>query len=216
VSVAASVALVARRRAGLVLRAAPVAPVARAGLASAVAPVALVARRRAGLVSRAALIVRRRAEFASAVAPEQDVRLRGAPLGRAGALLVVAALASSGLLAGCGDAGAAARRTVELGARYSRFTPGEVVVPAGTTVRFEIRNDDPIDHEFIVGPQEVHDRHETGTEREHGAVPGEVTVPAGTTRTTEYRFDEPGTVVFACHLPGHFAYGMRGEIVVEG
>jgi uncharacterized cupredoxin-like copper-binding protein len=213
--VAASVALVARRRARLVLRAAPAAR-RRAGLAPAVAPVALVARRRAGLVSRAALIVRRRAEFASAVAPEQDVRLRGAPLGRAGALLVVAALASSGLLAGCGDAGAAARRTVELGARYSRFTPGEVVVPAGTTVRFEIRNDDPIDHEFIVGPQEVHDRHETGTEREHGTVPGEVTVPAGTTRTTEYRFDEPGTVVFACHLPGHFAYGMRGEIVVEG
>jgi uncharacterized cupredoxin-like copper-binding protein len=128
---------------------------------------------------------------------------------------VAAGLALVAGLSGCGgDAAAAGRRTVEIGARYSRFSPDRVTVPVGTTVRFVIANDDPIDHEFIVGPREVHDRHEVGTEKEHGAVPGEVSVPAGTTRSTEYRFDEPGTVVFACHLPGHFAYGMRGEVEV--
>ena len=24
----------------------------------------------------------------------------------------------------------------------------------------------------------------------------------------------PGKVLFACHLPGHFAYGMKGYVVV--
>lgn len=134
----------------------------------------------------------------------------------------LAAVAATGVLAGCGaeatagEGGDAGTRTVEVGVRYSRFAPDRLTVPAGTTVRFVVRNDDPIDHELIVGDDAVHDRHEDGTEAEHGAVPGEVSVPAGEIRTTEYRFDEPGTVVFACHLPGHLAYGMRGVVTVVG
>jgi uncharacterized cupredoxin-like copper-binding protein len=31
---------------------------------------------------------------------------------------------------------------------------------------------------------------------------------------TTFRFDEPGTVEFACHLPGHYEYGMHGTIEV--
>ena len=31
---------------------------------------------------------------------------------------------------------------------------------------------------------------------------------------TFYRFDQPGRVLFACHFPGHYAYGMRGWITV--
>jgi uncharacterized cupredoxin-like copper-binding protein len=27
-------------------------------------------------------------------------------------------------------------------------------------------------------------------------------------------FDEPGIVEMACHLPGHYAFGMKGEIEV--
>lgn len=137
---------------------------------------------------------------------------------RAVAAVAVAA-AVAGALAGCGtDAGAGARagrvQEVQVDVRYSRFSPAEIEVPAGTTVRFVVRNGDPIDHELIVGPPEVHDRHESGTHASHGDVPGEVSVPAGTTRSTAYRFDSPGTVQFACHLPGHLAYGMSGVVVV--
>jgi uncharacterized cupredoxin-like copper-binding protein len=32
---------------------------------------------------------------------------------------------------------------------------------------------------------------------------------------TAYTFHTPGVVLFACHLPGHFAYGMVGEVVVK-
>jgi uncharacterized cupredoxin-like copper-binding protein len=56
--------------------------------------------------------------------------------------------------------------------------------------------------------------HEEGTERHHGAKPGEISIPAGTERTTTYNFQQPGPLIFACHLPGHYDYGMRGIIEI--
>ena len=118
--------------------------------------------------------------------------------------------------AGSGGGGGGGARTVTLDVRYSRFEPATVRVARGTTVRFVVRNGDPIDHELIVGPPDVQDRHEEGTERaHHGDVPGEVSVPAGATAETTYRFDRPSRVTFACHLPGHLAYGMSGVVIVD-
>lgn len=97
---------------------------------------------------------------------------------------------------------------------HSRFQLEPVRVRAGTEVRFVVVNDDPISHELVVGDDEVHARHATGTEPDHGAVPGEVSVAAGEIAATTYRFDEPGSVRYACHLPGHVAYGMEGVIEV--
>ena len=99
---------------------------------------------------------------------------------------------------------------VTLDVNHSRFEPGRIVVRAGTTVTFTIINHDPIDHELIVGDAEVHARHEAGTHGQHGAVPGEVSVAPGKSATTTFSFDTPGTVLFACHLPRHFEYGMAG------
>lgn len=103
---------------------------------------------------------------------------------------------------------------VTIGVEYSRFSVDRLRVRPGTLVRFVVVNDDPIHHELIVGPPEVHARHATGTEAAHPPVPGEVSVLPNSTATTVYRFDEPGTVEFACHLPGHLEYGMRGVIEV--
>ena len=130
----------------------------------------------------------------------------------AGALVAVAVPVGMAAATGGGPAAGGAV-TVELTARHSRFTPAAVQVPAGTTVRFVVRNLDPIDHELIVGGPEVHRHHERGREaHHHGDVPGEVTVPAGTTRSTT--FTPAGEVTFACHLPGHLAYGMSGVVTV--
>ena len=130
-------------------------------------------------------------------------RLAAAACLGAGVLLVVA---------GWSAGPATAQVTVDL--RHSRFAPGELVVPAGTTVRFTIRNLDPIDHEFLLGDQEVQDAHERGTEASHGDRPGEVSVAAGETATTAYSFDEAGVVYIGCHLPRHWDYGMQGRVVV--
>jgi uncharacterized cupredoxin-like copper-binding protein len=104
--------------------------------------------------------------------------------------------------------------TVTLTIQHSHFTPGHISVRPGTTVRFIVENTDPIGHELIVGDAEVHRRHELGTEPVHPPRPGEISVPAQTTAETTYRFAETGdsSVVYACHLPGHFRYGMSGEV----
>jgi uncharacterized cupredoxin-like copper-binding protein len=104
--------------------------------------------------------------------------------------------------------------TVELGIEHSRFSFDRLEVRPGTTVRFEVRNTDPIAHELIVGDHGVHRRHATGTEAFHPPVPGELSVGPHEAGSTTFTFDAPGTVVFACHLPGHLDYGMVGDIVI--
>ncbi|HYT25339.1 MAG TPA: cupredoxin domain-containing protein [Actinomycetota bacterium] len=99
---------------------------------------------------------------------------------------------------------------------HSHFQPAEVAVEAGSTVRFVLRNTDPIDHEFILGDEAVQELHEKGTGAHHDA-PGQVSVPAGTERTTTVTLNWTGAgrLEYACHLPGHYAYGMRGVVVVR-
>ena len=81
-------------------------------------------------------------------------------------------------------------------------------------MRFVLRNHDPIRHELIVGPADVHARHANGTEAVHPPRPGEVTVEPNATASTTYEFDGTGAVIFACHLPGHNEYGMNGVVEV--
>jgi plastocyanin len=106
------------------------------------------------------------------------------------------------------------RVTVRLDIEHSRFSPARVRVRPHTIVEFRVVNHDPIGHELIIGDATVHALHESGTHATHPPLPGEVSVAPNTTATTSYGFHEPGTVLFACHLPGHFAYGMVGEVVV--
>jgi uncharacterized cupredoxin-like copper-binding protein len=132
-------------------------------------------------------------------------------------LAVVAVLTLAGglaLLRGGGEA----TPTVVVTMHHSRFQPEVVRVAPGTTVQFLLRNTDPIDHEFILGDDAVQRRHEQGREREHhGEVPGEVSVAAGGEAATTYTFRTggPARLEFACHLPGHYAYGMRGVALVS-
>ena len=125
---------------------------------------------------------------------------------------LVLALALCG--AGCRAEEVNRPRTVVLDVAYSRFSLSSVTVRQGETVRFVIRNHDPIAHELIVGDQETQDRHEAGSEAHHGQRPGEVSVPAMARAETTLRFESSGPYLFGCHLPGHWAYGMRGTISV--
>ena len=123
------------------------------------------------------------------------------------------------LVGGSAASGGAAARptgdTVDLTIHYSRFDPETIVAEPGQRVRFVIRNTDPIDHEFILGDEEVKRVHEDGTEAHHAPRPGEVSVPAGETVVTTYTFPEAaGELIFGCHLPGHYDFGMRGTVTI--
>jgi uncharacterized cupredoxin-like copper-binding protein len=105
---------------------------------------------------------------------------------------------------------------VEIGIDRSRFSIDTLRVREGTLVELQVRNDDPIAHELVVGDDAVHRAHETGDERRHPPRPGEVSVGPGAEAMTFVVLDEPGTLTFACHLPGHVAYGMVGVLRVVG
>ena len=111
---------------------------------------------------------------------------------------------------------APAATTVTIHIHYSGFDPTEISVPRGVPVTFVLVNEDPIDHEWLIGDAAFHERHRHGTHASHGAVPNEVTIPALETVETTITFTDPGSVQYICHLPGHEAYGMVGTVTVDG
>jgi uncharacterized cupredoxin-like copper-binding protein len=123
----------------------------------------------------------------------------------------LAAAAVVALVTGCGAVPAPG---TEILIRNSRFAPDRITVPADRPVTIVLRNQDPIDHEWIVGDAALHERHRTGTEPVHDVRPTEVTVPAGSTRTTTVTVPTGAEWTFICHLPGHEDYGMTGSVEV--
>jgi uncharacterized cupredoxin-like copper-binding protein len=128
-------------------------------------------------------------------------------------LAVAALLVAATVTAGCGGR---APVTVTITIHYSAFDLTDVHVPVGVPVTFVLVNEDPIDHEWLVGDAAFHEKHRTGTHEAHGDVPNEVTIPALETRRTTITFDEAGILQFICHLPAHEAYGMVGTLTVGG
>ena len=140
------------------------------------------------------------------------VRVRRAGLALIGVALVLMAVAIPAYrsaMAGPGE------RTVTITIHFSRFSPDSIDVRPGETIRFVVQNTDPIDHEFILGDASVQRFFEKGTEALHVPSSGVMGVPAGTTQVTTYTFAATaGSLLFGCHLPGHYAYGMRGIVTI--
>jgi uncharacterized cupredoxin-like copper-binding protein len=134
---------------------------------------------------------------------------------RVAAGIVLAVLVLGGPALAAAWVGAAGHVRVDIEIRHSRFSPAAVAVPRGRPIVFVVRNDDPIDHEWIVGDERVHDRHRTGTEPSHDERATEVSIEALSSRKTTVTFEQTGTFRFVCHLPGHEAYGMVGVVTVR-
>ncbi|HYN37415.1 MAG TPA: cupredoxin domain-containing protein [Actinomycetota bacterium] len=135
--------------------------------------------------------------------------------------LAVGVVASAVMAVGAYSTAGSGDRVVTVTIEHSTFSTGTIEVEPGESVTFEIQNNDPIDHEFLVGGKKMQRVHEEGTEGHHGDRPTEVSVPAGESRTTTIEFTESDELsltdplIYGCHLPGHYDYGMRGEIEVS-
>jgi len=128
-------------------------------------------------------------------------------LGLVGALLITT------FVMGCAPTAAASdQATIRF--HLSHFDPGVIRAPAGVPVTLKLENDDPIEHEWIVGAADVHEVHRHGTEAYHEGRATEVTVPPFSSKTTTITYDRPGDYEFICHLPGHEEYGMKGVLRV--
>ena len=132
-------------------------------------------------------------------------------------LRTLSAVAGLLLLAGLavGATSGPSPRRVEIHIHYSHFNPSELAVPRGAAVTFVLINDDPIDHEWLIGDAAFHERHRHGTEAHHGARPNEMSIPARSSVETTLTFTKAGTLQYICHLPGHEAYGMVGTLTID-
>ena len=136
-------------------------------------------------------------------------------LERAVAALGLGLATALGAAAVAGAVGRSAEPVVvQIDIRYSHFSPDTISVSAGRPITFVVVNNDPIDHEWIVGDEALHERHRTGTEPDHNARPTEISIDALHERRTTVTVPSPGTLTFICHLPGHEAYGMVGTLTV--
>lgn len=126
------------------------------------------------------------------------------------------------MIAGCGPTAetspAPAQRVIDIVANDSlRFAPDHVTVRTGETVTFRVTNTGRSPHEFVLGDEAAQQRHEdamTHGDMSMDMMANAVDLPAGGTATLTYRFAEAGTVIYGCHVAGHYAAGMRGTVTV--
>lgn len=106
--------------------------------------------------------------------------------------------------------------TVEM-ADSMRFTPADIRVKQGETVRFVVKNSGQLKHELVLGTEkELKEHYEVmkkNPEMEHSD-PNMVTLAAGKSGEIVWQFTKAGKVDFACLQPGHYDAGMKGAVSV--
>ena len=124
--------------------------------------------------------------------------------------------------AAIGQQGQAAKvtRTIQVDmADTMRFSPANMTVKQGETIRFFVRNSGQLKHEFVLGIEKDLKEHYEVMKKlpdmEH-ADPNMVSVAPGQTGEVIWQFTKAGPVHFACLHPGHYDAGMKGLIKVAG
>ncbi len=73
-------------------------------------------------------------------------------------------------------------------------------------------------HDFILGDDAMQrDYAEAMTHMPDGLphdLPNAISLEPGETKELTWRFGDPGVLEYACHEPGHYEAGMRGQIRV--
>jgi uncharacterized cupredoxin-like copper-binding protein len=106
--------------------------------------------------------------------------------------------------------------TVEM-ADNMRYSPSDIQVKKGETVRFIVKNVGKVRHELSLGtPDELAEHLEQmkkfpGMEHDE---PSKITLDPGKHGEILWQFTEPGAVHFACLMPGHYEAGMKGQVTV--
>jgi uncharacterized cupredoxin-like copper-binding protein len=113
---------------------------------------------------------------------------------------------------------AKATRTVNVDMTDSmRFTPADITVKQGETVRFVVKNSGRIKHELVLGTEKQLKEHYAAMmknpEMEH-ADPNMVTLAGGKAGEIVWQFTKAGKVDFGCLQPGHYDAGMKGAVNV--
>lgn len=110
-------------------------------------------------------------------------------------------------------------RTIKVSMSDSmRFTPSDLTVKQGETVKFVVSNGGQVLHEMVLGTAEDLKKHaelmRRFPEMEHDDV-NMAHVQPGKAGDIVWQFTKAGEYSFACLVPGHFEAGMVGKVVVK-
>lgn len=98
-----------------------------------------------------------------------------------------------------------------------RFTPDQVLVKRGETLRLILHNEGQVMHEFVLGTEKTLSEHAAlmlrfpGMQHEE---PYMAHVAPGQSGEIIWTFNKAGEFDFACLIAGHFQAGMRGKVRV--
>ncbi len=98
-----------------------------------------------------------------------------------------------------------------------RFSPAEIRVKKGETIRFVIQNAGQLKHEFSLGTQQELAEHYELMKKFPDMVhdePNKVSLAPGEKGEVIWHFTQTGAVDFACLHPGHYDAGMKGRVKV--
>jgi len=112
------------------------------------------------------------------------------------------------------------RRVIPLGMSDAmRFTPADITVQRGETVKFVVHNDGRLLHEMVLGTPADLQAHaalmQKFPEMEHASA-NMAHVKPGADGQIVWQFTRSGEFSFACLQPGHFEAGMLGRVTVSG
>jgi uncharacterized cupredoxin-like copper-binding protein len=99
-----------------------------------------------------------------------------------------------------------------------RFTPADITVKRGETVKLVATNKGKVLHEMVLGTSEELKKHAEMMKKfpgmEHDE-PHMAHVKPGKSGEIVWQFTQAGEFQFACLIPGHFEAGMVGKVVVK-
>lgn len=101
-----------------------------------------------------------------------------------------------------------------------RFDPDAVEVTVGETVTFQVTNDGQIVHDFTLGDEHMQEEHDAemaeGMPNMGHDEPNVLTLEAGESGELTWHFTAPASILYGCHVPGHYDAGMVGTLTITG
>jgi uncharacterized cupredoxin-like copper-binding protein len=98
------------------------------------------------------------------------------------------------------------------------FAPNRISVRTGEQIRFQVKNEGAIDHEFVLATLEANLKHaremEKNPDMEHDE-PNMKRLAPGTSAEVLWKFSKAGTFDFSCLIPGHRQASMTGTVIVK-
>ena len=129
-------------------------------------------------------------------------------------------------------------RVIDIKAEDITYEPNAITVKMGEIVKFVVTNTGKLPHEFVLGDKAEQAKHEKEMQamqnmsmqgmdmKNMGSMsmqgmnamdndPNGIMLKPGETRVLIWTFTRPGTIEYACYVPGHYAAGMVGTITIK-